>query len=146
MPTGSTGSDSHAFGTQGMSSTRNSLQHTATHCNTLVACDANRVNRQRQSRCRNGCTQWMSSIRQWWLRAPTNRSMSLILTSLLRLACMHTNTGWRRCRGCLKFQVSFHKRATDYRALLRKVTYKGKASYDSMPPYTSRFAMFFCGY
>jgi len=34
------------------------------------------------------------------------------------------DTGWRRCIGCLKLQVSFHKRATNYRALLRKMTYE----------------------
>ena len=30
--------------------------------------------------------------------------------------------GWRRPRGCLKLQVIFRKRATNYRALLRKMT------------------------
>jgi len=43
-------------------------------------------------------------------------------------------TGWRRLVGCLKLQMIFRKRATDYRALLRKMTYKDKASYDSTPP------------
>jgi len=33
-------------------------------------------------------------------------------------------TGWRRCIECLKLQVSFRKRATNYRALLRNITYK----------------------
>jgi len=36
--------------------------------------------------------------------------------------------------GCLQFQVFFCKRATNYRALLRKMTYKDKASYGSSPP------------
>ena len=44
--------------------------------------------------------------------------------------------GWRRPIGCLKLQVIFRKRATNYRALLRKMTYKDKASYDSSPPCT----------
>jgi len=44
------------------------------------------------------------------------------------------STGWRRLRGCLKLQVIFRKRATNYRALLRKMTYEDKASYDSTPP------------
>jgi len=43
-------------------------------------------------------------------------------------------TGWRRLIGCLKLQVISHKRATDYGALLRKMTYKDKASYVSSPP------------
>jgi len=44
-----------------------------------------------------------------------------------------SHTGWRRCIGCLKLQVSFRKRVADYRALLRKMTYKDKASYASSP-------------
>ena len=42
--------------------------------------------------------------------------------------------GWRRPIGCLKLQVIFHQRATNSRALLREMTYKDKASYDSTPP------------
>jgi len=42
--------------------------------------------------------------------------------------------GWRRCIGCLKLQVIFRKRATNSRALWRKMTYKDKASYASSPP------------
>jgi len=33
------------------------------------------------------------------------------------------NTRWRRLIGCLKLQVICHQRATNYRALLRKMTY-----------------------
>ena len=33
-------------------------------------------------------------------------------------------------------QIIFHKRATKYRALLRKMTYKDKGSYESSPPCT----------
>jgi len=43
-------------------------------------------------------------------------------------------TGWRRLIGCFKLQVIFCKRATNYRALLRKMTYEYKASYVSSPP------------
>ena len=43
-------------------------------------------------------------------------------------------TGWRRPIECLKLQVIFRIRATDYRALLRKMTYKDKVSYVSSPP------------
>ena len=45
-------------------------------------------------------------------------------------------TGWRRCIGCLKLQVSFRKRATNFRALSRKWPIP-KASYDATPPCTS---------
>jgi len=42
------------------------------------------------------------------------------------------------CRviGCLKLQIIYRKRATNYGALLRKMTYRDKASYDSTPPCT----------
>jgi len=38
--------------------------------------------------------------------------------------------------GCLKLQAIFRNRATDYRALLRKMTCKHKASCDYTPPCT----------
>ena len=45
------------------------------------------------------------------------------------------HTGWRRLIGCLKLQATFRQRATKYRARLRKITCKDKASYDTTPPY-----------
>jgi len=45
-----------------------------------------------------------------------------------------TSTGWRRSIGCLKLLVIFRKKATNHRALLRKMTRKDKASYGSSPP------------
>jgi len=44
--------------------------------------------------------------------------------------------GWRRLIGSPKLQIIFHKRATKYRALLLKMTYKDKATDDSTPPCT----------
>ena len=44
-------------------------------------------------------------------------------------------TGRQRPLRCLKLQIIFHKRAINYRALLRKITYKDTASYASSPPY-----------
>ena len=41
--------------------------------------------------------------------------------------------GWRRCMGCLKLQVTFRKRATNYRAVLRKTTCENQALYGSLP-------------
>ena len=60
----------------------------------------------------------------------------------ISLSCIYIYThlykfhrkGWRRPIGCLQSQVMFRKRATIYRALLRKMTYTDKASYDSTPP------------
>ena len=40
----------------------------------------------------------------------------------------HRDTGRRRLIGCLILQVIFRKRATNYRALLRKMTYEDKAN------------------
>ena len=46
----------------------------------------------------------------------------------------HSTIGWRRPIGCLKLQVFFRKRATNYGALLQKTIHKDKASHDSTPP------------
>jgi len=43
-------------------------------------------------------------------------------------------TGWRTSIGCLISWITFLKSATHYRALLRKMTYKNKASHESSPP------------
>ena len=48
------------------------------------------------------------------------------------------HTGWRRLIGSPKLQIIFHKRATNYRALLRKMTYRDKGSYESSPPCITR--------
>ena len=45
-------------------------------------------------------------------------------------------TGWRRLIGSPKLQIIFHKRATKYRSLLRKMTYEDKGSYESSPMMT----------
>jgi len=47
---------------------------------------------------------------------------------------MRFPTGWRRCTGCLRLQISFRKRATHCRAILWKMTSKDKASCHSTPP------------
>jgi len=39
---------------------------------------------------------------------------------------------WQKFVGCLKMQVSFRKRATNYRFLLQETTYKDTASYGSL--------------
>jgi len=66
--------------------------------------------------------------------------------SLLQHVCISTSnsvllcvcTGWRRLIGSPKLQIIFHKRATKYRSLLQKMTYKDKGSYESSPPLISR--------
>ena len=55
---------------------------------------------------------------------------------------MCTYTGWRRLIGSPKLQIIFHKRATKYRSLLWKMTYKDKGSYESSPPFTLLMHMY----
>jgi len=45
-----------------------------------------------------------------------------------------TGTGWRRLIESPKLQIIFHKRATKYRSLLRKMTSEDKGSYEFSPP------------
>jgi len=51
-------------------------------------------------------------------------------------ANMHAiqGSGWWRPIGCLISRITFRKLATNCGALLRKMIYKDKASYDSTPP------------
>jgi len=65
-----------------------------------------------------------------WILSCTLHPLLWILSSSLTM----DGTRWRRLSGCLKLQVTFRKRATSYRALLRKITYNDKLSYDSAPP------------
>ena len=58
--------------------------------------------------------------------------MRIYMCALSKYIC----TGWWRPIGCLKLQVIFRKRATNYRALLREMIYEDKASYVSSPPCT----------
>jgi len=61
-------------------------------------------------------------------------SFSDYITCSVLIVWMHCNYWWPTPIGCLKLQVIFRKRATIYRALLWKMTYKDKASYGSSPP------------
>jgi len=46
--------------------------------------------------------------------------------------CSLCGTGWQRCIRCLKLQVILHKISTSYRALLREMNYKDKATCESL--------------
>jgi len=63
----------------------------------------------------------------------------VILSSVLILHSL--STGWRRLIASPKLQITFHKRATKYRSLLRKMTYKDKGSYESSPPCSEQFTL-----
>jgi len=56
---------------------------------------------------------------------------------VLMYGALYGATGWLKCIGCLKLQVSFRKRATNYCVFLRKMTCKDAASYGSSPPCTA---------
>ena len=56
----------------------------------------------------------------------------------------HQYTGWRRVIECQKRQVNFRKRATNYMALLQKMTYGDEASYDSTPACTEIMYLWSC--
>jgi len=66
---------------------------------------------------------------------------------ILHICSMHVcnaHTGWRRLIGSPKLQIIFHKRATKYRSLLRKMSYKDKGSYESWPPCNTFFTFAVC--
>jgi len=62
------------------------------------------------------------------------RSLLIIATSYHQYLIHNGGTGWRRPIWCLKLQVIFRKRATNYMAVLWKMPCKDKASYESWPP------------
>jgi len=66
----------------------------------------------------------------WWLFCGKNPAFWGILW-VAWLIHMY-DTGW--CIGCLKLQVTFHKRVIKYRVLLREMTCKDKTYYASSPP------------
>ena len=71
-----------------------------------------------------------------WLYYPKKSSLSWCLIHLH--VCPWFCAWWQRLIGCLKMQVIFGKRATNYRALLWKMTCLHKTSYDSTPPCMKR--------
>ena len=56
------------------------------------------------------------------------------ISAYLSIISAYLSTGWQRLIGSPKLHVIFHKRATKYRSLLRKMTYNDKGSYESSPP------------
>ena len=78
-------------------------------------------------------------------------SVCIYVTWLLQMWCTDESmtskdmsTRWRRPVGCLKLQVIFRKGATDYRALLRKMTYEDKASYGRSSLATASVSVYIC--
>jgi len=113
----------------------NALQHTATHCNTLRH-NATHYSTMQHTATQCSTLQHTATHCNTLQHTETTHPLALltVLMSLTLVIWFGTfSTGWRRPIGCLKLQVIFRKIATDYRALLRKMTCKDKASYDSTP-------------
>jgi len=77
----------------------------------------------------------MMSCEMWFLHlyVSFDISIGLFSTSPATPVKWHS-TEWRRLIGPSKLQIIFHKRATKYRSLLQKMTYKDKGSCESSPP------------
>ena len=129
----------------------NTLQHTATHCNTpqritmtnhtqssrLLSCVFLKINVYASYHTHHVTQQcaMLCTFAGWILRrARHHRATHCCGCARVTLHIIAHATGWRRPMECLKLHVIFRKRATNYRALLRKMSYKNKASCESMPP------------
>jgi len=73
-------------------------------------------------------------IRRILVRWTVLQRISRLCANVSTISC----TGWQRLIGSPKLQIIFHKRATKYRSLLRKMTCKDKGSYESSPPCNMR--------
>ena len=67
------------------------------------------------------------------LSCATNQVIVYTKYSFIQFKRTNYVTGWRRPIGCLELQVIVCKRADNYMALLRKMTYEDKASYEFTP-------------
>ena len=105
----------------------NTLQHTATHCNKEVPSRRSLVSHYMGSQL--AFCSWKETC-NW--RHPVHLEIHRI-PSVARLLYWSLVSHYR-CIGCLKLHVTFDERAAKHRALLRKITYKDKAFYDSTPP------------
>jgi len=80
-----------------------------------------------------GSRQWFFCFLFFWLPFCKNNDWGG--SKLKRMSwAWEVHTGWQRPIQCLKSQVIFRKRATNYTALLRRITYEDNASYNSAPP------------
>jgi len=97
--------------------------HTHTHIHTyIVHCDSNELTvNGRNHKCKLSKEyEWLS--RYLWMLTQINLKL---------------DKGWRRPIGCLKAQIISRKRATNYRALLRKTSHEDKISCGSSPPWNA---------
>ena len=104
---------------------RSTSHHTATHCNTL---------QHTATHCNS------TSDLPPDLYICIRQCKSTGLKPVERTVWSGTTT-----KAYIPLQIIFHKRATKYRSLLRKMTYTEKGSYESSPPCTLRNVRFCCG-
>ena len=124
----------------------NTLQHAATHCathynimqNTAAPCNTlhTLVTRTIDPDAEKLATHY-NTLRYTATRYSTLQHPAPPCTALLH----HATTGWRKLIGSSELQIIFHKRATKYRSLLQKMTYKHKGSSESSPPCTSCYTL-----
>ena len=74
------------------------------------------------------------SVSHGAMKATSIHHASLCSNTIGMMGFLVIATGWPSLIGCLKLQVIFSENATNHRALLWKMTYKDKASFDSTPP------------
>jgi len=134
----------------------NTLQRTATQCTSQQHITTGRLNKM--IKCLLAACPLLEDLKivhgtayEWVFTSHMNESCHVQMSHvtyewvivLKNLKIVHgttyTATEWRRPIGCLKLQVNFRKRATNYRTFWRKMTYKDKASYRSSPPFISKF-------
>ena len=86
-------------------------------CHTVTQCDHTATYKQRERQ--NGCTHQKKPSHGLWVWLMCVTQSHNVITQ--------PHTGWRRPIKCLKLQVIFRKRATNYMALLRIMIYNDEA-------------------
>jgi len=109
-------------------------------CQFWCHCTPKTSSRADFSECLSLNAQIVSAIWLWTSSQNTcNLKIHIISKYLYSLPCGKTPIE------CLYSWITFRKRATTYGAVLRKVTYKYKASYEFLPPCTSWKDLRACG-
>jgi len=111
----------------------NTLQHSATLCNTLLH-STTLCNTLQHCTARQTNTQHIRITHKVVCKERYVNGTQNLFFSSTHFGTQNRRTGWHRVIECLKLQVIDRKRATNYKALLRRMTYKDKASYYSTPP------------
>ena len=108
------------------------MSMSATHCNTLQYTPHHAATRYDTLHC---CGRNRSQ--------PRSRHLLCDMSTREREGArvQRWRTGWRKLMGSPKLQIILNKIATEYKSLLRKMTYKDKGSYEFLPPCTAPFPL-----